>query len=134
MLVAASGLFCVVIVLLSNLGEAQPSILWMANPVLPNDTALIYGGDFNSTTEVSICTTPTGSAGCTTVATLQSWYFSVKFAIPSIDPLSVYRVVIDGVSGDILLNAAEVSWIHGDAGSQGATPGGFLRYIICYQA
>jgi hypothetical protein len=100
---------------------------------------LLYGSGLNSTSNVEVCTSPSSSANCSTLAALQWWDYSVKFRVPESWPLSVYKFKLcssasgsgpcSAASDSYLLNAAEVAWVHGDAGSAGSTPGGDLRSV-----
>ena len=130
------GILCVS---LARAGE--PVILWVSDPLQPDETALLSGEDFTAKPAVELARVPEAEAGepdpvakivsgdWLTPPILQGGEQSLKFAVPAQWKTGIFlcRVRVGGgVSKTWLINAPDVWWVQGDSGET-ARPGGWLR-------
>lgn len=129
---------------------AAPQIFWASDPVRPNETILLQGGDFGGQVTVEMArlddgaerasggtplpppTNPTDASKVKTwtrVPVLQASDCSLKFVVPADWKMGVYacRVASGGATSQPrLINAPDPWWLQGDRGRT-VTPGGWLR-------
>lgn len=124
-------------------------ITWASDPVQPNETVVLSGGNFdtNAMVEVSRLEQPWHVAppqrqtvpedfGKTikhwkTIKPIQITDSSAKFIIPADFKMGVFACRLaagDLKSNPVLINAPDVWWIQGNGGSA-ASPGGWLRVL-----
>lgn len=99
-----------------------PVIDWASQPVRANETVLLLGGPFAATSALTVGGLVHGDA---VVAPLQPSQASVKFVLPAGEPLSQWRVAVDGGAPHVL-NGPQPWWVGGDK-RQRASAGGFVR-------
>ena len=116
-----------------------PAVFWASDPVRPGETAMVIGENLSGGSAVELARVPDGRAGKpggafawpkrgVSVAPLQPGRQSVKFAVPAdLKPgLFAVRIATGGGSAVRVLNAPQIWWAQGDAGTT-ATPGGWVR-------
>lgn len=125
------------LVFLCGAATATPVVYWASDPVGPDDTVMVSGGEFGHAPRVELVPLPAAKtwqadpwpADATAVEVLQPSEESVKFIIPKDWTPGAYafRVVTEvGASAPVLLNAPTVYWAQGDQGTE-ASPGGWIR-------
>jgi Pectate lyase superfamily protein len=128
---------------------ATPVITWASDPVRPDDTVLLSGGNFdtNSAVEVArleqsghVAFSEKQPAREEFSKTIRNWKplrpiqitdNSAKFIIPVAYKMGVFacRLTAGNLKSDVvLINAPEVWWTQGDCGGA-ASPGGWLRVL-----
>jgi hypothetical protein len=126
---------------LTNWVAAQPKVLWVSDPVRPNETVLLQGCNLEPSAVVELARLDDAAAGeisavppvekWTPVHVLQASSQSLKFVMPADWSMGVFacRVTVGGAHGEtVLINAPDPWWIQGDEG-ESATPGGWLRVM-----
>ncbi|HEY3330838.1 MAG TPA: glycosyl hydrolase family 28-related protein [Capsulimonadaceae bacterium] len=109
-----------------------PSVFWVSDPVLPDETVLVSGAFFDDTASVEIARLPDSGddvADWRDASVLQRSDQSLKAVIPAALPLGVYRLRVRsdaGVSAARLVNAPAPWWLQGDSGAA-ANAGGWVR-------
>jgi hypothetical protein len=109
--------------LLSALAVAcsAPAIDWASQPVVANQTVMLLGGAFTSTSDITLAS----SYGQQKMQAHQPSSGSIKFQIPLDLPQEQWGVSVDG-SEPYTLNSPQPWWASGDLRLH-ATPGGFVR-------
>jgi hypothetical protein len=151
---AAFSLFSLVVLLISDktiaasvngskLPQGEPVITWASDPVWPDDTVVLSGGDFdpNCSVEINCLQQPEKPGTPENVSgheELKSWQEikpvqtsdnSVKFILPADFKMGAFYCRLAGRNGRskaVLINAADIWWMQGDLGKS-ASPGGCLR-------
>ena len=116
-----------------NAADTAPQVIWVSEPVRPDETLMVMGEGFTSNSVVELGL-PTDSAKpevkeWTALRPIQASERSLKVVVPKAWPLNVWACrVREGraVSSVGFLNEPEVWWWNGDGG-EFATPGGWLR-------
>jgi hypothetical protein len=106
-----------------------PRIYWISDPVRPDETVVLQGGDFGTNATVEIA--PVGTKRWTRTTVLQGSDDCLKFFIPADWKMDVFscRVTAGGSTSPVAsINAPDPWWLQGDAGET-ATPGGWLRVL-----
>ncbi|MBM3957130.1 MAG: hypothetical protein FJ313_03670, partial [Gemmatimonadetes bacterium] len=134
------GAMLAVLLLVAGVAPAAPTILWVSDPVRPDETVVLLteGASAASTVEaLRLVDGPTAKPGAaaalpaqwTPLHPLQAARQCVKVALPaSWEPGTFALRVREGgeVSNVSLANAPDPWWLQGDEG-QSATPGGWVR-------
>lgn len=128
---------------------AIPVITWASDPVRPDETVILSGGNFdtNALVEVSRLEQPSHVAfpekhvtkdefvkkikDWKTIKPIQISGNSAKFIIPADDKMGIFACRLTSghlKSNAVLINAPDVWWMQGDQGSA-ASPGGWLRVL-----
>jgi len=113
--------------------QSTPVIFWHSDPVGPNETVVIAGGNFaqEATIELSLVGEKTAPEWAS-VKPLQSTASSLKAVIPAAWPVGIYACRVkqgDSVSMPVFVNAPDVWWKQGDEGVDRARQGGWLRIL-----
>ena len=100
------------------------TVFWASHPTLPNETSIVEGWEFTTTSKVMI----NDKISQNTLYTNKS---SLSFIIPNSLPLSIYSCQIidtsmNTTSNTFYINKPEIWWVQGDEGDT-ASPGGWLR-------
>jgi len=113
-----------------------PCIFWHSDPVNPNETVVISGGNFAPDAVVELgVVTGKGKADqpeWTSVKPLQATESSMKAVIPAGWPLGIYACRVKqgkSVSKTVYVNAPDVWWKQGDEGVDRTRQGGWLRLL-----
>ncbi|MEI6070592.1 MAG: glycosyl hydrolase family 28-related protein [Verrucomicrobiae bacterium] len=113
-----------------------PAIFWHSDPVNPDETLVIAGGNFSPDAVVELAIVSANQNGgepeWTRVAPLQTTGISLKAVIPSEWAPGIYACRIrqgEGVSKTVYVNAPDVWWKQGDEGVDRARQGGWLRVL-----
>lgn len=116
------GWFGLMGVAVSVLG-ASPAVVWVSQPVEPGEAVMVYGGPWTNVTAVELA-----GPKKLTVAPLLVTDDCLTFVYPSGWPRAAFtaRLVTDGGTVEVRINAPDVWWLQGDAGKS-ASPGGWLR-------
>ncbi|MFZ4778371.1 MAG: glycosyl hydrolase family 28-related protein, partial [Terrimicrobiaceae bacterium] len=110
-----------------------PVIYWQSDPVMPDETVVLAGADFDAgcVVELSVVDGATDiEQGWTAVAPLQWSELSLKAVVPAGWAKGVYacRVRKGGsISKTVFLNAPDVWWKQGEGGVDSAISGSWLR-------
>jgi hypothetical protein len=118
---------------------AAPAVYWASDPIQPDETVLVCGGDFAPDLKVEIARVADKGAEAFAVAPAwpQKWQpvpalqpsdISCKFILPAgLAPgVFAYRLTCSKGSVQGLLNRPQVWWVQGDGGLT-ASPGGWVR-------
>ena len=112
-----------------------PAIFWHSDPVGPNETLVIAGGNFAPDAVVELCAVPGGDLGeraWTAVKPLQANATSLKALIPAAWPTGIYACRVkqgEQLSKTVFVNAPDVWWKQGDEGVDRSRQGGWLRIL-----
>ena len=113
-----------------------PAIFWHSDPVGPNETLVLAGGNFahDAVVELSVITGDAldGERVWTAIRPLQSTGSSLKAVIPAAWPIGIYSCRVkqgDSVSKTVFVNAPDAWWKQGDEGVDRARQGGWLRIL-----
>ncbi|MFA6046839.1 MAG: hypothetical protein WC718_17790, partial [Phycisphaerales bacterium] len=113
--------------------NTTPALFWHSDPVGPDETLVIAGGNFASDAVVELGVIgKTGDPEWTSVKPLQSTETSLKAVIPSAWPVGIYACrVKQGASFSkiVSVNAPDVWWKQGDEGVDRARQGGWLMIL-----
>jgi hypothetical protein len=116
--------------------DHTPIIFWHSDPVGPDETLVIAGGDFAPGAVAELRVLPddgaTHDGGWTTVTPLQATEISLKAVIPAAWEPSIYECRIrqgSRFSETRLVNAPDMWWKQGDEGVDRARQGGWLRIL-----
>jgi len=114
----------------------RPTIVWASDPVLPDETVVLTGGDFADDVVAEIRRLADGATAATTDATrwhevvpLQVGRQCVKFVLPERCKMGLFQCRVrqaEMISNTVCLNAPDPWWMQGDRGET-ASPGGWLR-------
>lgn len=111
---------------------AQPQVFYNSGTVYPNETAMLYGWNFDLNTEVEISyINGIERTNTQKVTPSQITKNSVKFVIPETYEFGIYGVKVKNASGtseEVVLNRADPWWFMGDAYNK-ATPGGWIKIM-----
>jgi len=113
----------------------SPIIFWHSDPVGPNETVVLAGGNFVPGALIEFAALPSKSKGgpdWTAVKPLQAGEISLKAVIPSEWKPGVYACRVrqgEQVSGVVYVNAPDIWWKQGDEGIDRARQGGWLRIL-----
>ena len=113
--------------------QSAPAIFWHSDPVGPNETVVLAGGNFapDACVELSVVTGK-GEQEWTSVKPLQSTASSLKAVVPAAWPVGIYACRVKqgtGVSKTVFVNAPDVWWKQGDEGVDRSRQGGWLRIL-----
>ena len=114
----------------TSIGQAT-TVFWVSHPTFPNETSIVSGWQFYSTSQI-VVSTSTSSGASTTLVNPSFWNTSsLSFIIPSDLPLAVYSCYIldtdsKDTSNTFYINKPELWWVQGDQGSWSSN-GGWLR-------
>ena len=112
--------------------DGIPQVFHNSGTVYPNETAMLYGWNFdlNTTVEIS-CINGEERVDTQTVTPSQITKNSVKFVIPETYQFGIYGVKVknaSGASSEIVLNRADPWWFMGDSYDK-ATAGGWIKIM-----
>ena len=115
------------LIILSFIVIAHASQLhYVADPVEPGSTALIYGSGLANMT-LTACAIGGASGGCASWPSVQSWDASLKATVPANSEAAVYSISVND-SQTLFLNAPTYQWHVGVGEVPGsAAPGTTLR-------
>ncbi len=123
--------------------KEPPKILWVSDPVRPDEAIMLQGGNFGSDAAVEIARLEDGRSEApaqkelageiqwTKVTALQKTDNCVKMVLPGDWKMGVFAIRITaggGVSLPVLVNAPGIWWIQGDLGET-ASIGGWIRVL-----
>ena len=116
--------------------NSSPVLFWHSDPVGPNETVVLAGGNFAPDAVVELgLLTGKGKAGepeWTAVQPLQATEISLKAVIPATWAPGVYACRVkqgSGFSKTVYVNAPDIWWKQGDEGVDRARQGGWLRIL-----
>lgn len=119
----------------------DPAVIWFSAPVLPDETVMVYGGDWSARAVVSARHLPNGEAGLPgpetgdpageekSLTPIQVGTRSLSFILPDRpEPSLVVCRIEDGLraSDPFVVNEPTAWWTQGDWGAE-ASPDGWLR-------
>lgn len=114
----------------------HPVLFWHSDPVAPNETLILSGGNFTSDAVVELSVVAEGKEICglewTEVTPLQSTDVSLKAVIPSSWPTGIFACRVkqkESYSKTVFINAPDIWWKQGDEGLDRARQGGWLRIL-----
>jgi hypothetical protein len=136
-MVCKRNLAVLVVLGLSGIATAAPSVFWASDPVRPDESVIVEGAGFGSSPHVLVtrigATEPSQDAQpdwrkATDVDVIQADAQSFKFTLPSRLQPGMFAVKVHGENGDaeFLLNRPTVYWAQGDLGTS-ASPKGWVR-------
>jgi len=115
--------------------SAAPTVFWASDPVRPDETVMVQGGDLADATWVAVERVPDTakrlavSARAERVKPIQVSDVSLKFVLPASLKMGVYAfkvVTPAGAAAPVALNRPQAWWAQGDLGTD-ASPGGWIR-------
>lgn len=112
-----------------------PVIFWHSDPVGPDETVVLAGGNFTAdvTVELARRSDSDGKTGkWTAVKPLQQTAVSLKATVPATWQPGIYACRVrqgEQVSKTVELNTPDVWWMQGDEGVDRARQGGVLRLL-----
>ncbi len=110
-----------------------PVLFWHSDPVGPNETLVLAGGNFASNAEIDLAPLPSqGEPAWSAVQPIQAGGISIKAVIPATWAPGIYACRVrqgDLVSKTVYVNAPDIWWKQGDEGVDRARQGGWLRIL-----